>query len=214
MLQSVSAPFQRDEASRAGPVAPSDRIAAIDMARGVALFGVMAINVVTIFRASIFERFLPDGGDGTGLDRALYSILMAGIDLKAFALFSLLFGVGLAIQYDHLSSSSRRTTLLVRRLAFLMLVGAAHLVLLWNGDILFEYAIAGFVVLPFLFCRLRTLTFVGGTLLALFLVSSFLPEPASMPSRAWMRQNVADAMRIYGPHSCLCMCSCFRERLP
>src|SRR5436190_1562852 len=151
IVQSVRGQYQRNAASRAGPIAPSDRIAAIDMVRGIALFGVMAINVVTVFRVSIFERFLPDGGDGTRLDRTLYSILMVGIDLKAFALFSLLFGVGLAIQYDHLSAAARRTALLVRRLAFLMLVGAVHLILIWNGDILFEYAIAGFVVLPFLF---------------------------------------------------------------
>lgn len=201
MVQSVIAQFQRDAATRAGPIAPSDRIAAIDMARGIALFGVMAINVATIFRVSIFEQFLPDGGDGTWLDRALYWILMVGIDLKAFALFSLLFGVGLAIQHDHLSASSRRTLLLVRRLAFLMLVGAAHLVLIWNGDILFEYAIAAFVVLPFLFCRLRTLTLAGTALLAVFIASSFLPEIASMPSRAWMTQNVAEAARIYGSGS-------------
>jgi uncharacterized protein len=187
-----------DAASSAGPIAPSDRIASIDIVRGIALFGVMAINVVTLFRVSIFERFLPYGLDETWLDRALYSILMVGIDLKAYALFSLLFGVGLAIQYDHLSASPRRTALLVRRLAFLMLIGAAHLVLIWNGDILFEYAIAGFVVLPFLFCRLRVLTLVGTALLALFLVESFLPEIVPMPSRAWMWQNVADARRIYG----------------
>ena len=198
MVRSVRAQFQRDAASSAGPIAPSDRIAAIDMARGIALFGVMAINVATVFRASIFEQFLPDGGDGTWLDRALYWILMVGIDLKAFALFSLLFGVGLAIQHDHLSTSSRRALLLVRRLAFLMFIGAAHLVLIWNGDILFEYAIAAFVVLPFLFCRLRTLTLAGTALLAVFIASSFLPEIASMPSRAWMTQNVADAARIYG----------------
>ena len=123
---------------------------------------------------------------------------MVGIDLKAFALFSLLFGVGLAIQHDHLSADSRRTALLVRRLMFLMVVGAVHLVLLWNGDILFEYAIAGFIVLPFLFCRLRTLILVATTLLALFLVSSFLPPIASMPSRAWMTATVAEATRIYG----------------
>ncbi len=195
---SARAQFQQDAGSTAGPIAPSDRIAAIDIVRGIALFGVMAINVTTIFRASIFERFLPDDGSGTGLDRALYSILMGGIDLKAFALFSLLFGVGLAIQYDHLSATSRRTALLVRRLAFLMLIGAAHLVLIWNGDILFEYAIAGFVVLPFLFCRLRILTLAGTALLALFLVASYLPELASMPSRAWMTHNVAEATRIYG----------------
>ncbi|MDP2376050.1 DUF418 domain-containing protein [Reyranella sp.] len=158
----------------------------------------MAINVATMFRVSIFERFLSDGNDGTSLDRVLYWILMAGIDLKALALFSLLFGVGLAIQYDHLSADSRRTTLLVRRLAFLMLIGAAHLILIWNGDILFEYAIAGFVVLPLLFCRLRILTIAGTALLAVFLLSSFLPPIASMPSRAWMAQNVAEATRIYG----------------
>src|SRR5258708_6707704 len=116
MVPSARAQFQRDAASQAGPIAPADRIAAIDMVRGIALFGVMAINVATEFRVSIFERFLPDGGDGTWLDRALYSILIVGIDLKAFALFSLLFGVGLAIQY----ASYRRTALLVRRLAFLL----------------------------------------------------------------------------------------------
>ena len=198
MAQSAGAQFELEAGSRTGPIAPSDRIAAIDMVRGIALFGVMAINVATVFRVSIFERFLPDGGDGTWLDRALYSILMVGIDLKAFALFSFLFGVGLAIQYDHLSADPRRTVLLVRRLAVLMLIGAAHLVLIWNGDILFEYAIAAFVVLPFLFCRLRILTFVGTALMVLFLVASFLPETASMPSRAWMTENVAEATRIYG----------------
>src|SRR4051794_13286494 len=124
VVQSIRTQFQLDTASGTGPISPSDRIASIDIVRGIALFGVMAINVVTVFRVSIFERFLPDGLDGTSLDRALYSILMVGIDLKAFALFSLLFGVGLAIQYDHLSASSHRTALLLRRLAFLMLIGA------------------------------------------------------------------------------------------
>ena len=197
-LQSGSPQLQLAAASRAGPIAPSDRIAAIDVVRGIALFGVMAINVVTEFRVSIFEQFLPARSDGTWLDRVLHSILMIGIDLKAFALFSLLFGVGLAIQYDRLSASPRRTSLLVRRLAFLMLIGAAHLVLIWNGDILFEYAIAGFIVLPILYGPSRKPAVVGTALLAVFIVSSFLPPIASMPSNFWMTQNVADAARIYG----------------
>jgi len=110
----------------------------------------MAINVVTEFRVSIFRQFLTEQVDGTWLDRILHSTLMVGIDLTAFALLSLLFGVGLAIQHDHLSFTPSRTALLVRRLAFLMLVGCAHLFLICNGDILFEYAIAGFVVLALL----------------------------------------------------------------
>lgn len=197
-MQSGSAQLQLDAVQSADPIAPSDRIAAIDVVRGIALFGVMAINVVTIFRVSIFERFLSARIDGTWLDHALYSILMTGIDLKAFALFSLLFGVGLAIQYDHLSASYRRPALLVRRLAFLLLIGAAHLVLIWNGDILFEYAIAGFVVLPFLFGPSRLPAIVGTAMLAAFMISSFLPPIASMPSRSWMTQDVAEAARTYG----------------
>ncbi len=180
------------------PIAPADRIVSIDILRGIALFGVMAINVVTEFRVSIFTQFLPERTGGSWLDRALHTVLMIGIDLKAFALFSLLFGTGLAIQHDHLSKSPHRTALLVRRLTFLMLVGTIHLVLIWNGDILLEYALAGFAVLPFLSASARTLVMAGCLLLALYIAAPFLPPIASLPSQAWMAQHVAEATRTYG----------------
>ena len=197
-VQRGSAQIQLGAGSHAHPIAPAERIVAIDILRGVALFGVMAINVATEFRVSIFEQFLRDRVDGTWLDRALHSILMIGIDLKAFALFSLLFGVGLAIQHDHLSSAPQRTIMLVRRLVFLMLIGIAHLFLIWNGDILLEYAIAGFIVLPFLFGPSRMPAIVGVGLLVLFIAATFLPPIATMPSRSWMTENVVEATRMYG----------------
>jgi uncharacterized membrane protein YeiB len=46
------APWQR-------PVAPSNRIEGIDVLRGLALFGVLAINIVFEFHVSSFEQFLP-----------------------------------------------------------------------------------------------------------------------------------------------------------
>jgi uncharacterized protein len=118
-----------------GPVAPIDRLAAVDVLRGVALFGVMAINLVFEFRVSIFERFLPAIEATSPLDRAVETFLIWTMDSKAFALFSLLFGVGLAIQFDRLASN-RRTVLLLRRLTVLLMIGVAHLILVWNGDIL------------------------------------------------------------------------------
>src|SRR5262249_41615901 len=69
----------------ARPWLPRPCIVAIDVVRGIALFGVMAINVTTEFRVSIFEQFLRDYVDGGWLDRALHLFLMIGIDLKAFA---------------------------------------------------------------------------------------------------------------------------------
>ncbi len=109
----------------------------------------MAINVVFEFRVSIFEQFLPTSKATSPLDRAVVVFLDQFISLKAFALFSLLFGVGLAIQFDRLEAK-RRAVLLIRRLVVLLAIGLVHLTLVWNGDILTEYALAGLFVLPFL----------------------------------------------------------------
>ena len=46
-----------DGATPPRPISPTERIDAIDVLRGIALLGVVAMNVVTIFRVSIFERF-------------------------------------------------------------------------------------------------------------------------------------------------------------
>jgi uncharacterized protein len=79
-----------------------------------------------------------------------------------------------------------------------MLVGAVHLLLVWNGDILFEYAIAGIIVVPLLFGPSLLPAAVGLVLLVVFIASPFLPPIATMPSSPWMTQTVAEATRIYG----------------
>ena len=74
--------------------------------------------------------------------RAVEAFLDRAITLKAFALFSLLFGAGLAIQFERLPVK-RRVVLLLRRLVVLLAIGLLHMTLIWNGDILTEYALAG-----------------------------------------------------------------------
>src|ERR1700730_7432668 len=129
------------------PVNPGERIKPIDILRGIALFGVLAINVVNEFRVSIFEEFLPVANTTGTLDRAVQTFLTMAVELKAMALFSLLFGIGMAIQFERLASNPRRGMLLLRRLAILLVIGVAHLFLIWNGDILTEYSLAGFIAL-------------------------------------------------------------------
>ncbi|QQN63203.1 DUF418 domain-containing protein [Bradyrhizobium diazoefficiens] len=179
------------------PTHPSDRIDAIDVLRGIALFGVMAINLVMEFRISIFEQFLGPKTLASPIDRAIETILTQAVELKAFALFSLLFGAGLAIQFDRLATSERRTALLVRRLAVLLAFGIIHLCLIWNGDILTEYALAGFIVLPFLFGQRWLLTLAALAFLALYLAMQAFPPAGLFPSRAVILQDVMDANRNY-----------------
>lgn len=183
--------------SRASPVASTDRFAAIDILRGLALFGVMAINVVFEFRVSIFERFVSAVEPAAPLDRIVERFLLLAIDSKALALFSLLFGVGLAIQFDRLPES-RRTALLLRRLTALLAIGLVHLTLVWNGDILTEYALAGFVALPFLFAPRWLLAAGSLVFLGLYLT---LPPLMPLPDAAWMADHIAAARQVYASGS-------------
>jgi uncharacterized protein len=186
-----------DGAAPPRPISPTERIDAIDVLRGVALLGVLAINVVTIFRVSIFERFLPQNSLASPIDSAVETILMLAVDLKALALFSLLFGAGLAIQFERLAKSERRTSLLVRRLVVLLAFGLVHLCLIWNGDILTEYALAGLIVLPFLFGPRWLLAVAALASLGLYLEMQVFPPPGLWPGTAAIRQDVTEAHRIY-----------------
>ena len=178
------------------PVPAAERIWAIDALRGLALLGVLAINLHTEFRVSLFEQFLAPPR-ASGLDGMAATFLSFAFEFKAISLFSILFGVGLAIQHERLARSPRRLPLLFRRLLALLAFGLIHLFLIWNGDILTEYALAGLIVLPFLFAPVSaSLTGAAFFLLLYFSLSMLqlpiLPDPSSMGA------HVIVARHIYG----------------
>jgi uncharacterized protein len=187
------------DARSSAPLAPEDRLAAVDILRGIALFGVMAINLVFEFRVSIFEQLLPPDPSEAPLDRAIADLLDQAVSLKAFALFSLLFGIGLAIQFDRLATKPR-AILLLRRLLALLAFGLIHLILIWNGDILTEYALAGLLVLPLLYGPRWLLA--GGVLvlLAVFANSSF-SRLLPLHDATWLAHHVVEARRVYATGS-------------
>ena len=165
-------------------VAPEARLASIDALRGLALFGVLVVNLETEFRVSIFAQFLP-GPPLPAFERWIDALIQILLNQKAIALFSLLFGVGLAIQHERLSGSGRRGWLLTRRMLALLGFGLVHMLLIWNGDILTEYAIAGLIVLPLLALGVPVLVTAVTVLLVLFLVLPGLhlvpfPDPAGL----------------------------------
>ena len=183
------------ETATAKPI--SARIEAIDILRGLALFGVLAINLDTEFRVTFFEQFLPSPASAVPLDRAVRGFLKWAIEFKAFSLFSFLFGMGLAMQFEHLAGRSDRLTLLIRRLLALLAFGLIHLVLIWDGDILTEYALAGFVVLPLLFAPRGVVAASAGIALLFFLALPWLPISFGFPDRAWLTAHVAVAREVY-----------------
>ena len=177
-------------------VPPDDRIEAIDAIRGLALFGVLIVNLVNGFRVSIFQQFLVDGSAPVDFDVVVERIVSLGFELKAFCLFALLFGVGLAIQFERLSSLGRPLYWLARRLGVLLAFGLVHLLFVWNGDILVEYALAGFVVLPFLLLRSTGLLLAALGFLAVYAAGPlFYSVP--WPDADTLRAHVASANQVY-----------------
>src|SRR3954454_17330366 len=178
-----------------GPI--SRRIEAVDILRGLALFGILAINLDTEFRVTFFEQFFAPPAPTSPFDRCIAAFLKIAVEFKAFSLFCLLFGMGLAMQFEHLALRSDRMILLVRRLLALLAFGIVHLTLIWNGDILTEYALAGFVVLPFLLASRGVVAVFAAAALVFFLALPWLPISFGFPDRAWLVAHVTLAREIY-----------------
>lgn len=139
----------------------------VDALRGFALLGVLLINLgdFTLFWAvpDAEKAALPTATwDQT--TQFLFDFLVRG---KFYSLFSLLFGLGFAIQM--VRAQERATDFLPtfrRRLRILAVIGLVHLTLLWWGDILLLYALLGFVLIAFRDASDRTLLVTAVALLA------------------------------------------------
>ena len=190
------------------PVAQDQRLSNLDVLRAVTLLGVLLVNLLTEFRVSVFEQWFPDSAAATE-DRALDRFVALAIEFKAIVLFSFLFGVGLAIQFDRCQRAGRGFAgHVARRFGSLLVLGLLHLTLLWNGDVLTLYALVGFLALPLL-GRRRSLLPIAVVLLALFLAP--LPYPEPFPDAETMRAHIRLANRIYA-HGSYAEVQAFRWR--
>jgi uncharacterized protein len=179
----------------ASALSPADRVEPIDVLRGIALFGVLIVNVMTESRVSIFQQFVEAASPPGTVDRAIERFVILGFASKALCLFSLLFGVGLAIQFERLSGHGNPLYWLVRRLAVLLAIGLVHLLLIWNGDILTSYAVAGLIVLPLLLLDSSLLLIAALALLAIYTVGPALLYSIPWPDAATLQQHF-DAARL------------------
>jgi uncharacterized protein len=124
------------------------RVASLDLIRGVAVLGILAINIAGFAGPSI-GALTPHLPRPAGvLDEAAFAFGFVVFEGKMRALFAILFGASMALFIDRADAQGRDGDLLqARRLAWLILFGALHYALLWWGDILFAYGACGVVVL-------------------------------------------------------------------
>lgn len=131
------------------PTPTSARALAPDLARGAMLLLIALANVhIYLHGHGVGVRGYPL--EGSAADRAVSWVLMTFVDGRAYPLFALLFGYGLAQLTRRLTGQGAepRTVvrLLRRRGAWLLLLGLVHAALLFSGDILGAYGLLGLVV--------------------------------------------------------------------
>src|SRR5262249_34158482 len=142
-----------------------ERIEAIDILRGVAILGILLVNMGLF---SLPEDLPAHQLWPNAVDRTVERLILFVAQEKFKTLFSLLFGLGLAVQMMRAEARGARfVPLYARRLCVLFLIGVAHFLLVWDGDILHDYALLGFVLLLFRRRSLTTLLVWAGVLLSI-----------------------------------------------
>jgi uncharacterized protein len=125
-------------ATALGPTATTERMELLDILRGFALFGILLFN----FHGSV-------GTNWPSTDAAILRGIDWLIESSFYPLFSFLFGLGFALQLNRAAERGTRASVIyARRLCVLLLIGTVHAVIIRSGDILVNYALLGFVLIP------------------------------------------------------------------
>ncbi|MDQ7013314.1 MAG: DUF418 domain-containing protein [Planctomycetota bacterium] len=137
------------EAVPAAPVSQTLRFDSIDVLRGFALLGILAMNIM-VFAMPMAAYSNPTfGPEYSGVNRATYWVVHALFDLKMMGLFSMLFGAGVVIwsrKAETREEVVRLRWLWIRRMGWLLVFGMIHAWIIWFGDILVAYALCGVLV--------------------------------------------------------------------
>ena len=146
------------------PTQNNERETFMDALRGFAILGIFIANLAHLSfyndDAKVISPWMVEGWDHSM--RFLHYLFIEG---KFYSIFSLLFGWGIALQLKRGASKGIDAFPIVKRRLFIMLLlGALHL-LIWTGDIVFFYALLGFILLPLRKFSNKTLLITGVVLI-------------------------------------------------
>lgn len=179
----------------------------MDMVRGVAVLGILLININSFALPIEATHEFSDAGYHSEIDAWVYSLVSVLATGKFLSIFSLLFGAGVALMVDARRRRGEPAIgLHYRRMAVLACIGFLHGTLIWYGDILLPYAICGAVLYPLLFVSRRTLLWIAAVLWAvtlllalgfgaLMMLSESMPSEGGGETSSRLFENEAELMR-------------------
>lgn len=155
-------------------VKPNQRIKAMDVIRGFAVLGILLMNIPG-FSTHEFFLYWHDAIKGeTTTNGVLFSGAMILFDGKMRGLFTLLFGAGLMLFIENKQDNSLQVAdLYFKRMMLMLLFGLVDAyLLLWNGDVLYEYAMCGIFVFAFRTMKPQNMLWLSLSILAVVIYFS------------------------------------------
>jgi uncharacterized protein len=161
-----------DAGASIGPIAAAQRIEALDVVRGFALLGIFLMNIEYFNRTTAsMNEGMPRGL--TGADWLASWFVSYFVQGKFWTIFSLLFGMGFAVMMLRAEQAEREfIRVYLRRILALAVFGAVHYIFLWDGDILFTYAVAALMLMVALHGKTKPVLIAIGIAIAL----GFIPN--------------------------------------
>jgi len=136
----------------AAPVRQSDRIIIIDSLRGFAILGILLMNIPG-FGLAVPVGWDPSVLNETGINAKIWHFVEWFPEGTQRAIFSMLFGAGVLLFTSRLEKRTEGTLpvdFFIKRQLWLMVFGLVDIyILLWRGDILFDYACCGLIMVAF-----------------------------------------------------------------
>ena len=149
-------------ASPINPTKQTERIHSLDLLRGIALLGILIMNIQSFAMPPAAYLNPTAYGDLEGINRWVWTLSHIFADQKFMTLFSMLFGAGILLVSDRaVAKTGRSAGLHYARNAGLLVIGLIHAHLIWFGDILVGYALCGFFVYLFRNRKPRTMLIFG-----------------------------------------------------
>lgn len=156
------------------PTQSSERISSLDFLRGIAILGILLINIESFAYPNPWSPY--KYGFSTQLDHIIRFWVYFLVQGKFFSMFTLLFGVGFCIFLERLEKKSlglRAMDIYSKRLLWLFIIGVIHAYFIWDGDVLYHYALCGFLLIPFRSFKVKSLLLVLLVPVSVLIFNSF-----------------------------------------
>jgi uncharacterized protein len=183
------------------PTQTTERISIIDIIRGLALLGILIVNMYS-FSHPLEESWFAFDPKMSVVDQITTWCILLLAEGKFYPIFSILFGWGLTLQMQRLTTKGQSfIAFYCRRLILLLLMGLLHAYFIWVGDILSLYAVLGFVLIFYRHAQPKTLLIWVGIWLAislfiyLWLIFSFRNDSIQVAEPTIEEQQLLDVAK-------------------